>query len=287
MQFDHHSKAIVATILAAIFWSIGGVFIKILPQDSFTILFYRSFYAAITFIIIFRQKLFKFNRKSWISAAFYAPLLISFVAATKLTTAANAIFLQYLAPAIILILEPYILRTKLTRLNIMTVIISMLGMCLFFIDQFTKPDSWIGIGLAVLSGFILAGLFISQKMNEPEYHPGAIFLGNILVCVITLPWFIKNPYPSLLENNYLMILGVVQIGLGYAFFVYGQKYLTAVESSLIAMLEPILNPIWVYLGYGEKPGFFALLGGAIILGALVYRILHSRPKLRVAATLEV
>ncbi|MEZ4909754.1 MAG: DMT family transporter [Saprospiraceae bacterium] len=284
MQFDQHSKAIVATILAAVFWSIGGLFIKILPQDSFTILFYRSFYAAIIFVVIFRGKLFKFNKKSWITAAFYAPLLISFVVATKLTTAANAIFLQYLAPAIILILEPYILRTKLTRLNILTVVISMLGMCLFFVDQFTKPDSWLGVGLAVLSGFILAGLFISQKMNHPDYHPGAILLGNILVCIITLPWFIKNPLPTVMENNYLMILGIFQIGLGYAFIVYGQKYLTAVESSLIAMLEPILNPIWVFIGYGEKPGFFALIGGAIILGALVYRILHTRPKMQISTT---
>lgn len=276
MQSDTHSKAIAATILAALFWSIGGLFIKILPQDAFTILFYRSFYAAIMFVIIFRKKLFIFNKKSFISAAFYAPLLISFVAATKLTTAANAIFLQYIAPALVLILEPYLLRTKLTKLNILTVFASMAGMCLFFVDQFTKPDSWLGIGLAVLSGFILAGLFISQKMNDGAYQPGAIFLGNILVCLCTFPWFLKNPYPTLTENFYLMILGFVQLGLGYAFFVYGQKYLSAVESSLIAMLEPILNPVWVFLGYGEKPGMFALIGGAIIIGSLVYRIIKSK-----------
>ena len=266
------SIAILLTILAAIFWSTGGLFIKLLPQDAFTILFYRSFYAALLFILIFGKKVFVYNKLSLISSLFYAPLLIAFVTSTKLTTAANAIFLQYTAPAFVLLLEPYFLCTKLKKINVLTVVFCFFGMTLFFVGQYTRPDNWLGIWIALINGFILTGLIISQKMNKPEFQPGAIFLGNILVCLITLPWFIANPLPSLTENNFLMILGFGQLGLGFALFLYGQKHLPAIESSLIAMLEPILNPVWVFIGYGENPGYWAILGGLVIIASLCFRL---------------
>lgn len=264
--------AIISTVLAAILWSTGGLFIKLLHQDAFTILFYRSLYAAVIFLLIFRKSLFKFNKLSVISCLFYAPLLISFVTATKLTTAANAIFLQYTAPALVLILEPYIARTKIKGINIFTVVFCFIGMALFFVEQFSKPDNWLGIWLALASGVVLTGLLITQKMNKPEFQPGAVFLGNILVCVITLPWFFNSPLPTMAENNYLMILGFGQLGMGYFLFIYGQRHLPAIESSLIAMLEPLLNPVWVFLGYGENPGWWAISGGIIIVFALAFRL---------------
>lgn len=269
---DTRQYAILMTVLAAILWSTGGIFIKLLPQDAFTILFYRSFYAGLIFLLIFGKKLFVFNKLSIISSLFYAPLLIAFVTSTKLTTAANAIFLQYTAPAFVLLLEPYFIRTKLKKINIFTVIVCFMGMGLFFIEQLSSPDNWLGIWLALLSGVILTGLLITQKMNKPEYQPGAVFLGNMLVCLITLPWFITSPSPTITENTYLMILGFGQLGLGFALFLYGQKHLPAIESALIAMLEPLLNPVWVFIGYGEHPGNWAIAGGLIILLTLVFRL---------------
>lgn len=263
---------IIMTILAATLWSTGGLFIKLLPLDAFSILFYRSFYAAVIFIIIFRKSLFRFNKLSLVSILFYAPLLIAFVTSTKLTTAANAIFLQYTAPAVVLLLEPYFIRTKLTKINIFTVGVCFAGMCLFFVEQFSRPDNWLGIWIAFFNGLILAGFLIIQKMNKPEFLPGAVFLGNIVVCLITLPWFIENPFPTFQENNYLMILGFGQLGLGFALFLFGQKYLPAIESSLISMLEPLLNPVWVFIGYGENPGYWAMIGGLVIIAALIFRL---------------
>jgi len=263
---------IIMTILAATLWSTGGLFIKLLPLDAFSILFYRSFYAAVIFIIIFRKSLFRFNKLSLVSILFYAPLLIAFVTSTKLTTAANAIFLQYTAPAVVLLLEPYFIRTKLTKINIFTVVVCFAGMCLFFVEQFSQPDNWLGIWIAFFNGLILAGFLIIQKINKPEFLPGAVFLGNIVVCLITLPWFIENPFPTFQENNYLMILGFGQLGLGFALFLFGQKYLPAIESSLISMLEPLLNPVWVFIGYGENPGYWAMIGGLVIIAALIFRL---------------
>jgi drug/metabolite transporter, DME family len=269
---SHRRFGIIMTILAAVLWSTGGLFIKLLPLDAFTILFYRSFYAAIIFIIIFRKSLFRFNKLSMVSILFYAPLLIAFVTSTKLTSAANAIFLQYTAPAIVLLLEPYFVRTKLAKINVFTVAVCFAGMCLFFVEQFSRPDNWLGIWIALLNGLILAGLLITQKLNKPEFQPGAVFFGNIAVCLITLPWFIDNPFPTFQENNYLMILGFGQLGLGFALFLFGQKYLPAIESSLISMLEPILNPVWVFIGYGENPGYWAIVGGLVIIAALIFRL---------------
>ncbi|MBK6565198.1 MAG: DMT family transporter [Saprospiraceae bacterium] len=270
---DQHQKAIWLTVIAAILWSTGGLFVKLLTLDAFTILFYRSFYAALLFIVLFRKQLLVVNKLTFISALFYAPLLICFVSATKLTTAANAIFLQYTAPAFILILEPFFVRTKLLKINVITVILTFLGMLLFFFDDFSGPDNMLGIILALAGGVVLTGLLISQKMNAPAYQPGAVFWGNILVCLITLPWAVQNPFPDVVQNSYLMILGFGQLGLGFALFVYGQKYLTAIESSLISMLEPVLNPVWVIIWYGEIPGYFALTGGAIIVFTLMYRMI--------------
>ncbi len=264
--------AIFSTVIAAILWSTGGLFIKLLPQDAMTILFYRSLYAAIIFVVIFKQTIFKFNKLSVVSSVFYAALLIAFVNATKLTTAANAIFLQYSAPAIVLLLEPYFMRTKLLKINVITVILCFVGMALFFIDQLATPENWAGIWIALSSGLILAGLLITQKLNKVEYQPGAVFLGNLWVCLICMPWFLDAAWPTPTENAYLMILGFGQLGLGYYFFLYGQKHLPAIESSLIAMLEPILNPVWVFIGYGENPGSWAVLGGIVIIMSLAFRL---------------
>ncbi|MBK6785886.1 MAG: DMT family transporter [Saprospiraceae bacterium] len=270
---DQHQKAIWLTVIAAILWSTGGLFVKILTLDAFTILFYRSFYAALLFIVLFRKQLLVVNKLTFISALFYAPLLICFVSATKLTTAANAIFLQYTAPAFILILEPFFVRTKLLKINVITVILTFLGMLLFFFDDFSRTRQYVGHypGFGWRSRTDRSADI--TKMNAPAYQPGAVFWGNILVCLITLPWAVQNPFPDVVQNSYLMILGFGQLGLGFALFVYGQKYLTAIESSLISMLEPVLNPVWVIIWYGEIPGYFALTGGAIIVFTLMYRMI--------------
>ena len=270
MPFSYRS-GVVATILAAIIWSTGGLFIKLLPQSAYAILFYRSIYAAILFLVVFRTKVFQINRLTLVASFFYTVLLISFVLATKLTTAANAIFLQYIAPAMVLLLEPLFFKIKLLRINVMTVVISIIGMCLFFVDEFTSEFNW-GIVSATISGFALAGLIISQRLNYQASPESSIFLGNIWVVLIML--LVAQPDLSAtgVEHSMLLFLGFIQIGVGYMLFTYGQKILSALESSLIALLEPILNPIWVVIGYGEHPSTYAIIGGAIILSAIVYRM---------------
>lgn len=265
--------AVIATILAAIIWSSGGLFIKLLPQSAFTILFYRSFYAGLLFIVIFKSKIFKITRLSFLASLFYVILLIAFVNATKLTTAANAIFLQYTAPAFVLLLEPKFFNIKISRVNAITVIVSLLGMSLFFMDQFSIDSMW-GIIIAAISGLALTGFIICQRLNNDDNLENSIILGNLWVVLIMMPLVYDNLSATKSEHMMLLFLGLIQIGLGYILFTFGQKILTALESSLIALLEPILNPLWVVLGYGEFPSTWACIGGAIIISALVIRLLY-------------
>ena len=276
---SEYKRAILATVGAAILWSIGGLFIKLITIDAFSILFYRSLLAGLTLIIIYGRVAVKLNKIGFISSLFYAPLLILFVTATKLTTAANAIFLQYTAPAIVLVLEPYFFRTKIDRINIWAVSLSMLGMGLFFVDQLSGEGSWLGFILAALSGLVLAGLLISQKLNDPSFIIGPIVWGNVWVCMITFPFvWTADAGPSPSDLLYLVILGIGQLGMGYVLFLYGQKYLSAIESALIAMLEPLLNPMWVVIGYGEIPGIWAIVGGLLIITTLMGRLFIIKQK---------
>jgi drug/metabolite transporter (DMT)-like permease len=197
------------------------------------------------------------------------------VLATKLTTAANAIFLQYVSPAIVLVLEPRILKTKMLNYNILTVIVCLLGLSFFLLEQ-KEQNNWWGYGLALLSGLFSACLILSLKASSPVQQKSGIKLGSVWLVLVTLPFFLKSPSPSMNEHLMLAFLGFVQIGFGYFLFTTGQSYISAIESSLITMLEPILNPIWVMIGYNEIPSTWSLIGGGIIITALIIRMLYLR-----------
>lgn len=271
-----YTKGIVATMLAALVWSTAGVLVKLLHQDAFTILFYRSLYAGLLFLAVFRKEAMHFDRRAFLISIFYAPLLICFVSSTKLTTAANAIFLQYIAPAIVLILEPKLLGTKMKRYNLVTVVACLLGLSFFLFEQKSTGHHWLGDGLALMSGFFLAGLILALRFSNRSEQMSGILLGNLWVVLVTLPAFLKSGPATPNEHLMLAFLGFVQIGLGYLLFTYGQRRIPALEGSLISMLEPILNPIWVLIWYGEKPALWSLIGGAVILTALMARTIYLR-----------
>lgn len=271
-ELSEHGSGVLAVVLASVLWSTGGLFIKLLPFTAFTILFYRSLCAALLFGLVYRRKILLVNRLSWLASVFYALLLVSFVTATKLTTAANAIFLQYTAPVYVLLAEPLLFGLRLQRINVFTIIACVAGMTLFFSDNLQGSGGW-GNVIALTSGFFLAGLLLTQRLNDRSHYTAAIFWGNILVLLVGFPSFLNAPLPTMPEAGMLAFLGFVQIGLGYLLFTYGLKHTLAIESALIAMIEPVLNPVWVWLGYGEQPSAQAIAGGLIIIAALSARII--------------
>jgi drug/metabolite transporter (DMT)-like permease len=273
-----HRHGLVAIIITAVMWSTGGLFIKLISLDAYQLSFYRSIFSALTFLILFREKVFKFNWLTLVNSIFYAGILILFVAATKITTAANAIFLQYTAPIYVLIFEPLILKIPMRKINVISVIVCFAGMSLFFVGEI-NPAHFEGNIIALLSEICFAAFLIGVRKNSSVFTLSSIFLGNILVSLICL----NSVLPSfqIPANDFLMVafLGIFQIGLAYALFSYAIKRIEGIEAALIAMLEPILNPIWVLLGYGEVPSLFAVIGGVIILITIGIRafIIETKP----------
>ncbi len=272
LALPEHQQGILAIVAAALFWSTGGLFVKLISLDAFTILFYRSLLAALVFGAIYRRELFRMNRKAWLNSIFYCLLLVCFVVSTKLTTAANSILLQYTAPIYVLLAEPILFKLKLVRINVFTIAICFIGMGILLSGDL-ETGNWTGNGIALISGLMLAALILGQRYNAPEYQVRSIFWGNILVAIVGFPAFLESPLPTLEESAMLGFLGIFQIGVGYLLFTYGLIRVLAVESALLAMLEPILNPVWVLIGYGEKPTVAAVIGGIIIIAALVVRII--------------
>ena len=274
-NLSNHQKGVLFVFIAGLLWSSGGLFIKLISLPAMQLAFFRCTIAALTFGIIFRKRILLFNKLTLINSAFYAGVLITFVIATKTTTAANAIFLQATAPIYILIFEPILTKTKYERINIITVAVCMIGMLLFFVGKL-EPGHLEGNIIALLSGVAFASFFLGMKKNEPQYQISSIFYGNILVAIISIPFMFS--LETLTSSDLWMVtfLGVFQIAIAYAFFSAGLKRIYAVEASIISMIEPVLNPVWVFIGYGEVPSLTAMIGGLIILGSIIVRILITR-----------
>jgi DME family drug/metabolite transporter len=269
-NLTEYQKGILFVFIAGLLWSTGGLFIKLISLPAMQLAFFRCSIAAITFGILFRKEILLINKLTFINSIFYAGILITFVIATKKTTAANAIFLQSTAPIYVLIFEPIFNKTKYERINIITVAVCMVGMLLFFVGKL-EPGHLEGNIIALFSGVAFAAFFLGMKKNDPKFQHSSIFYGNILVAIISIPFLFT--LETLKSNDFIMVtfLGVFQIAIAYAFFSAGLKRIYAIEASIISMIEPVLNPVWVFIGYGEVPSITAIIGGLIILGSIIIR----------------
>lgn len=271
-NLSEHQKGLLFVFIAAFLWSSGGLFVKLITLSPMQISFFRCIIAAITFVIIFRNRVLRFNKLTLLNSFFYACVLISFVISTKLTTAANAIFLQSTAPIYVLVFEPLINNTRYKKINVFTIAVCFAGMILFFVGKI-DPGHLEGNLVALFSGLSFAAFFLGMKKNDHKFQQSSIFFGNVLVAIVCIPFLFSLQVLTLTNFWMVAFLGVFQIAIAYAFFASGLKRIIAVEASIISMIEPVFNPVWVYLGYGEVPSITAILGGLIILGAIVARTL--------------
>jgi len=207
--------------------------------------------------------------------------LILFVIATKMTTAANAIFLQFTAPIYIAVLEPVFLKTKFEKKNIITILVCIAGMFLFFFGRLELGSIYgnlIAIGSGICFAFFSLLLKYKKMKTQSENTLQIIISGNIIVAVIA--FFLVFPQFSLNTTEALILayMGIVQIGISYMIFNIGIKYVSATESMIIATMEAIFNPIWVFIGIGETPSVYAIFGGAIIFSAIIWRNFSRKEK---------
>ncbi len=269
----------LAILLAALLWSSGGLFIKLAPLPGLLVVSARAVITSAFYLLVLRPNL---RKARWTTAIVYAGMLLTFVTATKLTTAANAIVLQYTGTAWVLMLAPRLLGEPLRRVDVLTAMACLGGMVLCVLaggghGPNLPPNPLLGNVLGAVSGLFFAAAVLCMRQDA---RPGSQYdaqasttLGNLLAMVLALPfafgdWQLLGSWPALAT---LLWLGLVQMGVAYLLFIRGLRTVPAATATLLALVEPVANPLWVYLGTGEKPGAGSLAGGALVLGALAGR----------------
>lgn len=261
------NRAIFEMLLCAALWSIAGIFIKLIPWNSIAIAGIRSLIAGAVMFVYMRYKRigFKADRRSMLGGLALCCTLTCFVAANKLTTAANSIVLQFTAPMFIVVFSVLFLKKKFSRSDIFAVVLTMLGISLFFFDQLT-PGHLLGNCVAIVAGMAFAGYYMSLEGASESERMSAILMAHGLTFCVSIPFIALEP-PELGAAPVIciFILGVVQLGIPYVLLGRASGSCPPLACSLLGAVEPLLNPVWVFIFDGEAPGMWALIGGVVVV----------------------
>lgn len=269
-----HRNAVLMLIMTATLWSSSGLLIKLVSWGPLTILGMRSLIAGFVFLLYLRGVDLRFSRYQVFGAFCYLGTNLFFISATKLTSAANAIFLQYACPVYVMLFGYWLLKEKPRRADWVALAIIMVGLALFFGDKLTF-NGFYGNVLAVLSGITFAGTMVFMRLQKDGQPARTLLLGNAISAVVGLPFMLGEASFPAADFLILLYLGTFQIGLSFLLYSLAIKRIHALEANLILTLEPILNPIWVFLVIGERPGPLALLGSLLVIGAVTFRAVVS------------
>ena len=266
-----NKKAVSLVLLAitAILWSIGGLLIKKVNAHPLAIAGMRSAISGIIILLYVKKPKFNWSFPQIAAAVVYAVTVISFVAANKYTTAANAILIQYTAPVYVALLGGWLLKEKPVLLDWITIAIVFGGMFLFFMDNLDTRGI-LGNIFAAISGVGFGMFPIFMRMQKEGSPIESVLLGNIITALIGLP-FLGTAIPDSTGWISLIVLGIFQLGIPYILYSIAIKHATALEACLVTALEPLLNPVWVFLVIGEVPGGWSLVGGSIVFLAISLR----------------
>jgi drug/metabolite transporter (DMT)-like permease len=257
-------------VLAAILWSLAGVFIKFLSLAPLSLVFYRSLFASLFFACFVRKGGTERRSVLLIAMISYTAAISSFVSANRLTTAANAIILQYTAPFFVFVLVVFLLREKIAARDWLALSLGMTGIGAIFAGSAGQPDA-IGVSLALLSGLLFSIYMLSVRFLT-QVNPGTLtFLNNVACCAFLLPFVFDQLSVARAEVALLAVMGIVQLGIPYWLFSKALEKVSIHEASLIVLIEPVLNPIWVAVAVGEVPAPVTLIGGGLIVSGLALR----------------
>jgi drug/metabolite transporter (DMT)-like permease len=271
---DHGRSAVSPiwfVVVAVLLWSTGGLFIKWSTLSDAELSGGRALFAAATVMLLTRREGFRLNLVTATAAVFYAALLYLFVRATMQTTAANAIFLQYTAPVYILLAEPFFFKEKYRAADFIVVAFCIAGMSLFFVGQL-RPQDVEGNLNALASGFCFAVFFLLLRHPRAREvnRASSVIYGNLLLALVMLPAMVGGAEHFTVTNLAITAyLGIIQLGVAYTLLTLGvARGVKSLDASVIGYIEPVLNPVWVFLFLGERPAKWALVGGAIIIAAV-------------------
>jgi len=263
---------------AAVLFSTGGAAIKAVTLTPWQVAFARSAIAALVFLLVLPE-----SRRSWQwrtapVALAYASTLVLFVLANRATTAANAIFLQSAAPLYLLLLSPWLLQERIRRSDLIYMAAVACGLALLFVQNdhsaATAPDPMRGNVYAAASGLTyaltLAGLRWLGRGSKSDAGIATVAMGNLMVAVALAPMALPIRAVSGADVAVMLYMGIFQVGLAYVLVTRALRHVPAFEANTVLLLEPALNPVWVWMLHGERPGAWALVGGAVILAATLW-----------------
>ena len=269
-------------LAAALLFSTAGVVIKATTLTAWQISSLRSAVATLVLLAAFRQ-LPRLTGPTLLVGALIAATFVTFIAANKLTTAAHAIFIQAAAPVYLVVLSPWLLGERAARRDVPFMATVLAGLTLLALSttdaSATASNPVLGNSLALLSGVTWALSLVGLRWLEQRDTTGmpavnATIWANVIVALACLP--MAWPLDGIGRVDWLIVLylGAFQLGLAYVLLVHGLRRLTAIETSLLLLLESALNPVWTWMGHGESPGTLGIIGGALILGATTMRSLR-------------
>ncbi len=264
------NRAILEMLLCAALWSIAGIFIKLIPWNSIVIAGLRSLIAGLVMFVYMRARGIGFtaDRRSLAGGAALCLTLTCFVAANKLTTAANSIVLQFTAPMFIVVFSALFLKKRFSRADVLAVVLTMAGISLFFFDQLT-PGHLAGNCVAIFAGMAFACYYMSLEGASESQRMSAILIAHGLTFLVGLPFtFVYPPELSAAPVACILVLGVVQLGIPYVLLGRASGACPPLACSLLGAVEPLLNPVWVFIFDGEAPGLWALIGGGVVVATI-------------------
>jgi len=280
-------RAVGYLLLTVVLWSTSGLLIKLLPWNALAISGTRSGIAALLIWAYLRRPVFTWSFAQLGGAVAYVCSQTFFVAATQLTTAANAIFLQYTAPVYVALFGAWFLRERVRPADWLSMAAIFAGMFLFFAGDLS-PEGYLGNVFAILAGISFAAMIVLMRKQKDGSPLETALLGNILALAVGLPFIVSEltsgPALDAQDWGVLTFLGIFQLGIPFILYSKAIRALTALEAVLIQTLEPILNPLWVFLVIDERPGRMALVGGLIVLASVAARAVISSREYRRTTT---
>ena len=262
-----NNKAIIQMIVCSVLWSIAGIVIKQINCSAVVITGFRSLFSALTVLAFmkFAKLKFTFSRRVVPTAICMCITFFCFVGANKLTTAANAIVLQFTSPVFVMLISAVIYKTKFKPSDIAAVAATLFGISLFFLDQLDS-GSMLGNIIAILAGFFMAGIFVFGGNSSRAERMTGTLIGHIMTAVIGISFlpFTQNVIDGKAVVGFV-ILGVFQLGIPYILVALALSNCPPLACNLIGVIEPLLNPVWVFIFNGERPGKNAFIGAVIIL----------------------
>jgi drug/metabolite transporter (DMT)-like permease len=278
MVNSNKSVGILAMVATAFLWSIAGLFIKVIDWNPIAIAGLRSFIASIVIFVYLKHPEFNFSFPQIAAAIAHAVTMLLFVAANKTTTAANAILLQYTAPVLTAFIGAFLLKERPRVEHFAALPLAAAGMIIMFFNELGGGNLF-GNVLALMSAVTLSFYFAFMRMQKDGSPLESILLSHWLTAIICIVISLFLPFPQVTLKSLaaIAVLGIVQLGLSAILFSFAIKRVSAISANLIAVIEPVFNPVWVFIAIGEAPGVNALIGGGItVLAVTIASVISAR-----------